>query len=270
MFSVNDDEKIVLDNITFKALAVDTRVDILKSLLKRQKTQTELANELNLSVVTIKEHLDKLSDANLVKKIDNGRKWKYYHLTEKARCVLFPERKKIWVLLVSILFVAFLSVLLSFDYINLNNFSVMQDTGLGNIISPEVYSIETGSRNMLPQAEEKGYYTDSSDSNINIQNEDADSDYDNQNHDEMVYASKMIAGSYEDDNNQNYELEHDLSYDLENSEKIVKNSISKESSENNFFILDILKYSSYVILLLLSIFFIYLGVKHKSNLNNFE
>jgi len=97
------EEKITIDRQTFKALAADSRINILKFLDKRRHTQSELSAELNLSVPTIKEHLDALEKAGLVKKSEEGYKWKYYALTEKAKCLLDPERKKVWILLASLL-----------------------------------------------------------------------------------------------------------------------------------------------------------------------
>src|SRR3989338_4355623 len=97
------EEKITIDRQTFKALAADTRIEILKLLGKRRHTQSELSAELKLSVPTVKEHLDALEKANLVAKSEEGYKWKYYMLTEKAKCLLDPERKKVWVLLASLL-----------------------------------------------------------------------------------------------------------------------------------------------------------------------
>lgn len=91
------DEKITLDKETFRALSADTRIKILKTLNNRRHTQSELSAGLNLSVPTVKEHLDALEKAALVKLIDEGHKWKYYELTEKGRCVLDPDRKKIWI-----------------------------------------------------------------------------------------------------------------------------------------------------------------------------
>ncbi len=111
----NSDEKIILDQQTFKALAVDSRVKILKELSKRQKTQSELAEAMGLSVATVKEHLDKMREANLIKIKDADRKWKYYFLTEKGKCVLFPERKKIWVILTSLIFMVVFSGFVSFQ-----------------------------------------------------------------------------------------------------------------------------------------------------------
>ena len=97
------EDKITIDRQTFKALAADTRVEILKLLEKRRHTQSELSSSLNLSVPTVKEHLEALEKAALVKKFEEGYKWKYYGLTEKSKCLLDPERKKVWILLASLL-----------------------------------------------------------------------------------------------------------------------------------------------------------------------
>jgi len=93
------EEKIVLDKHSFKALAADSRVKILKILGKRRHTQSELAADLNLSIPTVKEHLKAMEKAGLVSMMDEGRKWKYYELTRKAKVSLDPEMKKIWILL---------------------------------------------------------------------------------------------------------------------------------------------------------------------------
>lgn len=93
------EEKITIERDVFKALASDTRIEILKFLDKRRHTQSELAVSLKLSVPTVKEHLDAMGKAGLVKQIDEGYKWKYYELTEKSKCILDPERKKVWILL---------------------------------------------------------------------------------------------------------------------------------------------------------------------------
>ena len=94
-----DEPKIVLDQDTFKALATGTRVKILKTLVKRRHTQSELSAVLKMSVPTIKEHLSALEKAGLVKRHEEGRKWIYYSLTEKSKCVLDPERKRLWIVL---------------------------------------------------------------------------------------------------------------------------------------------------------------------------
>ena len=93
------EDKITIERDVFKALASDTRIEILKILDKRRHTQSEIAFSIKLSVPTVKEHLDAMEKAGLVKPIDEGYKWKYYELTEKSRCILDPERKKVWILL---------------------------------------------------------------------------------------------------------------------------------------------------------------------------
>ena len=94
-----DDGKITLDRETFKALAVDSRVKILRILDDRQHTLTDLAEELGMAPSTIKEHLDTLVSAGLIKQVDKGMKWKYYRLTSKGKELLNPYEKKVWIVL---------------------------------------------------------------------------------------------------------------------------------------------------------------------------
>lgn len=108
------EDKITLDRETFKTLASDTRVGILKSLARRRKMLTELSKEFGMSPSTIKEHLDNLSRAELVVQKDDGHKWKYYELTRKGKEVLNPGETKIWVVLV---LSAFAILLTSYDFI---------------------------------------------------------------------------------------------------------------------------------------------------------
>src|SRR5690348_15384032 len=84
--------KITLDQESFKALASDVRVGILKRLDVRRETVTDLSNLMTLSKPTLLEHLEKLQSAGLVKRLDEGRKWIYYELSDKGRKILHPER----------------------------------------------------------------------------------------------------------------------------------------------------------------------------------
>ncbi|MEA3198775.1 MAG: hypothetical protein QOE90_203 [Thermoplasmata archaeon] len=86
-------DKITLDRAAFKALASDTRLDILKALDARQKTVTELARELDLNKATVFEHLEKLAEVGLIQKIEEDveRKWVYWQLSWKGRRLLHPE-----------------------------------------------------------------------------------------------------------------------------------------------------------------------------------
>jgi DNA-binding MarR family transcriptional regulator len=97
-------DEITLDKEVFKALAGDTRVSVLKSLMERRKTQSELAKELSLAAPTIKDHLDILQKAQLVREVDDGHKWKYIELTLKGKSILQPTDKRIMVLLGTSLF----------------------------------------------------------------------------------------------------------------------------------------------------------------------
>lgn len=94
-----EEPKITLDSSTFKALASGTRVNILKSLEKRNHTQSELASLLKMSIPTVKDHLKEMEAAGLVRRREEGRKWIYYSLTEKSKCILDPERKRLWIVL---------------------------------------------------------------------------------------------------------------------------------------------------------------------------
>jgi len=85
------DHNVVLDEKSFKALSADSRVSILKNLTDRRRTLTELSQKLDLGGSTIKEHCEILVGADLIKQIDEGRKWKYYELTKKGRQLIQPN-----------------------------------------------------------------------------------------------------------------------------------------------------------------------------------
>ena len=90
---------ILLDKESFKALANDTRVLILKKLKLRKWTATELAKSLGVSVQATGKHLKKMRAAGLVKE-EKRSKWVYYSPTEKGAALLEPKKgKSLWVLL---------------------------------------------------------------------------------------------------------------------------------------------------------------------------
>ncbi|MEK6959024.1 MAG: winged helix-turn-helix domain-containing protein [archaeon] len=84
-------QKVILDNQSFKALSAESRVGILKNLNVRRMTLSELSKKLELESSTIKEHCMILAKADLIKQIDEGRKWKYYELTGKGKSLLEPN-----------------------------------------------------------------------------------------------------------------------------------------------------------------------------------
>ncbi|MGV8177058.1 MAG: winged helix-turn-helix domain-containing protein [Candidatus Bilamarchaeaceae archaeon] len=93
-------DEVVIDRALLKAIGAESRISILKSLLERRKTQSELADGLSLSAPTVLEHLDHLENAGLVQKIDEGRKWKYYELTPKGKQLVKPSKVPIQAFLV--------------------------------------------------------------------------------------------------------------------------------------------------------------------------
>jgi DNA-binding transcriptional ArsR family regulator len=96
------EQRIILDDKSFKALSADSRVNILKKLRERRMTLSELSQRLMLKNSTVKEHCSILLNADLISKIDEGRKWKYYQLTGKGKQVVEPslfEEAKVFVML---------------------------------------------------------------------------------------------------------------------------------------------------------------------------
>ena len=91
-----------IDRKTLKALAADTRLDILKSLGRRRKTPSELSKELNLATSTVVEHLNKLEKADLVRREETGHKWIYYALTKKGSALVKPKVPAQFVIVLSI------------------------------------------------------------------------------------------------------------------------------------------------------------------------
>lgn len=94
-------DKIIIDRKALFALASETRIEILKKLDERRTTLTELSESLDMSKTAVKEHLDKLVEAGLVERVDEGRKWIYYELTGKGRRILHPESRTKIILLLS-------------------------------------------------------------------------------------------------------------------------------------------------------------------------
>jgi DNA-binding transcriptional ArsR family regulator len=107
-----------IDRKTLKALAGDTRLDILKSLSYRRKMPSELSKELNLAPSTIIEHLNKLEEANLVKREETGHKWIYYSLTDEGENLIKPSIPVQFVLVLSI---SLIVIFAGFVYINYTN-----------------------------------------------------------------------------------------------------------------------------------------------------
>ncbi|MCD6398720.1 MAG: metalloregulator ArsR/SmtB family transcription factor [Candidatus Aenigmarchaeota archaeon] len=87
---------------TIKALASDTRLSILKILVKRRRIAADLAKDLNLAPSTINEHLKKLEESGLVEKKDSGHKWFYYDITKEGRDLVKPKAPVQFILILSL------------------------------------------------------------------------------------------------------------------------------------------------------------------------
>ena len=105
--------EVTVNNLTFKALSVETRVKILKLLLKSKLTQTDLAESLGLTIPSVKEHLDFLVNSGLIERLEEGRKWKYYQVTNKTKSLFNSEYYKFVITLGVFVISAGLSIIIS-------------------------------------------------------------------------------------------------------------------------------------------------------------
>ena len=102
------EERINVSKSLLKTLTVDTKTDILKSLVDRPMTASELSRKLDKHVTTISEHLQNLRDSDLIERVERpGRKWVYYKLTKPGQNVIHPESHR-WVFVFSIIFICFI------------------------------------------------------------------------------------------------------------------------------------------------------------------
>ena len=126
--------KVTLDMNTFKALASDTRLDILRTLDGKKLSLKDISNATNLNKATLHEHLSKLNEAGLVKKKGReGHKWVYYKLSWKGECLLHPENTRI-VVLFSATFIS-----LFFGIIQLINFAKGKFVGLAATVADKTH-----------------------------------------------------------------------------------------------------------------------------------
>lgn len=141
------EKQVILDDKSFKALSADSRINILKQLNERRMTLSELSQKLSLKNSTVKEHCLILLNAQLISKIDEGRKWKYYELTQKGKQVVEPnlmQEAKVFVLLslttimfMGIILFLFQNMIIENTIIDLNYSSVGQDISIMQIQTNE-------------------------------------------------------------------------------------------------------------------------------------
>jgi len=110
--------KVTLDMTSFKALASDTRLDILRALDGKKMNLSEICKATKLNKATLHEHLQKLHEAGLVKKNEReGHKWVYYKLSWKGEGLLHPENTRIVVMFTATFVALAVGVIQLFQYV---------------------------------------------------------------------------------------------------------------------------------------------------------
>jgi DNA-binding transcriptional ArsR family regulator len=110
--------KVTLDMATFKALASDTRLEILRTLDGKKLSLNDICTATNLNKATLHEHLQKLNEAGLViRREREGHKWVYYKLTWKGEGLLHPENTKIVVLFTTTFIILFFGIVSMVNFI---------------------------------------------------------------------------------------------------------------------------------------------------------
>lgn len=110
--------KVTLDLDAFKALASDTRLEILRTLDGKKMSLSEISRTTSLNKATLHEHLGKLQQAGLIKRKERqGHKWVYYKLSWKGESLLHPENSKIVVMFAAAFISISVAVIQMFYYV---------------------------------------------------------------------------------------------------------------------------------------------------------
>lgn len=113
---MDEPDSSVYDGLTDRALASETRKQILRSLAERNHRPSDLSRELGKDKSTIVQHLEVLNNAGLVERIEReGHKWIFYRLSKKAEAFFPNQRRRIafFVLALISLLGAFASFMIS-------------------------------------------------------------------------------------------------------------------------------------------------------------
>ena len=110
--------KVSLDIDSFKALASETRLDILRVLDGKKMNLTDICHATNLHKMTLHEHLSKLTEAGFINRIEReGHKWVYYKLSWKGESLIHPENTHIVVLFSFTFFIFFFGIVALVNFI---------------------------------------------------------------------------------------------------------------------------------------------------------
>ncbi|MFH1697027.1 MAG: winged helix-turn-helix domain-containing protein [Candidatus Diapherotrites archaeon] len=91
---------VTISTQEFKALSSDVRVNVIKMLNERNYTLSEISVKLGMAAPSTKQHMQTLMDTGIVRRIEEGRKWKYYQLTKKGRDIANAEENQTNILIV--------------------------------------------------------------------------------------------------------------------------------------------------------------------------
>ena len=108
-----------MDIESFKALASETRLDILRVLDGKKMNLSDITKATKLHKMTLHEHLSKLTSAGFIKKIEReGHKWVYYKLSWKGQSLLHPENTRIVVMFSMTFFILIFGIFSFISYIS--------------------------------------------------------------------------------------------------------------------------------------------------------
>ena len=126
-------EEITLGSTEFKALASETRTNIVKLLGERNHTLSELSKKTTLAAPTVKQHLAILEGAGLIAQIDEGRKWKYYSLTKKGKKILTPGTSATVLIVLGISLIGIVSVVYGLmSRLAMQPIAIFQESGIAD------------------------------------------------------------------------------------------------------------------------------------------
>lgn len=133
LFPLRGEEmRVELDKKSLFALASDTRVEILRTLLPMRRTVTQLSEVLEIDKAAVHRHLKKMEEGGLVKRYeDHG--FVYYGLSWKARDLMSPNENTRIVILLSVSWILCIAVvfLLAFALIGGGSVSLTPAKGPG-------------------------------------------------------------------------------------------------------------------------------------------
>ena len=135
--------KVTLNLNDFKALASETRLDILRALDGKKLNLNDLSTATKLHKMTLHEHLGKLVEAGFVKKNEReGHNWVYYKLSWKGASLLHPENTRIVILFSATFFSLFFCMFSLITFVQTSSYMFAGGPGpIPNGVPPMLFAI---------------------------------------------------------------------------------------------------------------------------------